>query len=68
MHYVTREATPGTLHDLHGQAFARLSVEGTAQYLIRPDGHIGYHCGGDDLAGLQRYLARWLPNTASRPA
>ena len=48
--------------------FARLSVDGTAQYLIRPDGYIGCRAGGDDLVGLQRYLARWLPNTTSRPA
>jgi 2-polyprenyl-6-methoxyphenol hydroxylase-like FAD-dependent oxidoreductase len=68
VHYLTREATPGALQDFDGQVFARLGVDGTAQYLVRPDGHIGYRCGGDDLAGLQRYLARWLPNTASRPA
>ena len=68
VHYLTREATPGALHDLDGQALARLGVDGTAQYLIRPDGHIGYRAGGDDLAGLQRYLARWLPNTGSRSA
>jgi 2-polyprenyl-6-methoxyphenol hydroxylase-like FAD-dependent oxidoreductase len=68
VHYLTREATPGALHDLDGDLFARLGVDGTAQYLVRPDGHIGYRAGGDDLAGLQRYLARWLPNTPSRPA
>jgi 2-polyprenyl-6-methoxyphenol hydroxylase-like FAD-dependent oxidoreductase len=68
VHHLTRTATPGALHDLDGQAFARLGVDGTAQYLIRPDGHIGYRAGGDDLAGLQRYLARWLSNTTSRPA
>ena len=68
VHHLTREATPGALHDLDGQALARLGVDGTAQYLIRPDGHIGYRAGGDDLAGLQQYLARWLPNTSSRPA
>jgi hypothetical protein len=32
-------------------------------HLIRPDGHIGYRCGGTDLDGLQNYLTRWLPNT-----
>jgi hypothetical protein len=64
VHHLTLEATPGALHDLDGNLFARLGVDGTAQYLIRPDGHIGYRCGGDDLAGLQRYLTRWLPNTA----
>ena len=62
VHHLTRAAAPGALHDLDGQVFARLGVDGTAQYLIRPDGHIGYRCGGDDLAGLQRYLARWLPH------
>jgi len=66
--HMSREATPGNLQDLDGQVLARLGVDGTAQYLLRPDGHIGYRCGGDDLAGLQRYLARWLPNTTSRPA
>ena len=68
VHHLTRGATPGALHDRDGQVFARLGVEATAQYLVRPDGHIGYRCGGDDLAGLQCYLMRWLPNTASRPA
>ncbi|MDF2745048.1 MAG: NAD(P)-binding protein [Actinomycetia bacterium] len=68
VHHLTREATPGALHDLDGNLFARLGVDGTAQYLVRPDGHIGYGAGGDDLAGLQRYLARWLPSTPSRPA
>ena len=68
VHHLTREATPGALHNPDGQALARLGVDSTAQYLVRPDGHIGYRCGGDDLAGLQRYLMRWLPNTASGPA
>jgi hypothetical protein len=68
VHHLTREATPNALHDLEGQVFARLGIDGTGHYLIRPDGHISYRCGGDDLAGLQRYLARWLPNSTSRPA
>jgi 2-polyprenyl-6-methoxyphenol hydroxylase-like FAD-dependent oxidoreductase len=68
VHHLAREATPGALHDFDGQAFARLGADGTAQYLIRPDGHIGYRAGGSDLAGLQHYLTRWLPNTPSRPA
>jgi FAD binding domain len=68
VHFLTPEPTPGALHDRDGQAFARLGADGAAQYLVRPDGHIGYRCGGDDLAGLQHYLTRWLPNTASRPA
>jgi 2-polyprenyl-6-methoxyphenol hydroxylase-like FAD-dependent oxidoreductase len=62
VHQLTREATPGALHDLDGQAFRRLGVTDTALYLIRPDGHIGYRSAGTDLDGLQNYLARWLPN------
>jgi hypothetical protein len=68
VHHLTREAIPGALHDLDGQAFTRLGVTGAAQYLIRLDGHIGYRCGGTDLDGLGNYLTRWLPNTTSRPA
>jgi 2-polyprenyl-6-methoxyphenol hydroxylase-like FAD-dependent oxidoreductase len=68
VHHLTPAAIPGALHDLDGQVFARLGVYDTAQYLIRPDGHIGYRCGGDDLAGLQRYLAHWLPNAPPHPA
>ncbi|HEV8653245.1 MAG TPA: FAD-dependent monooxygenase [Actinomycetes bacterium] len=62
VHHLTREAAPGALHDLDGQAFRRLGVSDTAHYLIRPDHHIGYRCGGTDLDGLGHYLARWLPN------
>jgi hypothetical protein len=46
--------------------FARLGVEQTAHYLIRPDGHVGYRTAETDLDGLQRHLAHWLPHhTAS---
>ena len=64
VHHLTPEATPGALHDVDGQAFPRLGVEQTAQYLIRPDGHVGYRGAGTDLDGLQRYLSRWLPIAA----
>jgi 2-polyprenyl-6-methoxyphenol hydroxylase-like FAD-dependent oxidoreductase len=67
VHHLSREAAPGALHDIDGQAFARLGVADTAHYLIRPDGHIGYRCAGTNLDGLQRYLSRWLPNAALRP-
>jgi hypothetical protein len=33
----------------------------TTQYLVRPDGHVGYRAGGTDITGLARYLSRWLP-------
>jgi hypothetical protein len=66
--HLTRDATPDALHDLDGQAFARLGVKETAHYLIRPDGHVGYRAAGTDLDGLQRYLARWLPNPTRHTA
>jgi hypothetical protein len=65
IHHVAREAARGVLHDVHGQAFARLGVERTAQYLVRPDGYIGHRSGGPALNGLERYLARWLPGAGA---
>jgi 2-polyprenyl-6-methoxyphenol hydroxylase-like FAD-dependent oxidoreductase len=63
VHHLHAHDTPGALHDPHRQALRHLSLTpgSTAQYLIRPDGHIGYRAGGSDLAGLARYLHRWLP-------
>jgi 2-polyprenyl-6-methoxyphenol hydroxylase-like FAD-dependent oxidoreductase len=66
--HLTRDATPDALHDLDGQAFARLGVKQAAHSLIRPDGHVGYRAAGTDLDGLQRHLARWLPNPTRHPA
>ncbi len=59
---LTRDATPGGLHDPAGTALARLGCrpDRAAHYLIRPDGHIGYRALGADLAGLHHYLTRWL--------
>ncbi len=68
VHYLSPEPIPGALHDRDGRVLMRLGVLGAAQYLVRPDGHIAYRCGGDDLAGLQRYLAHWLPNAPPHPA
>jgi 2-polyprenyl-6-methoxyphenol hydroxylase-like FAD-dependent oxidoreductase len=64
-HRLAREAAPGVLHDVDGQAFARLGIERAAHYLVRPDGYIGYRSGGTDLNGLERYLARWLPGVGA---
>jgi hypothetical protein len=63
LHRLGRKGAPGVLHDLDGQAFARLGIDGAAQYLLRPDGHIGYRCGGTELEGVERYLTHWLPGT-----
>ena len=63
MYRLSARERPGCLHDRDGQALRRLGLapDRQAQYLIRPDGHIGYRSGGTDLTGLTRYLQRWLP-------
>ena len=62
--YLVGETHPGTLHDGDGTALTRLGVTAreAAQYLVRPDGHIGYRSGGTNLNGLFTYLARWFPS------
>jgi hypothetical protein len=65
--FLAREAAPGVLHDVDGQAFARLGVERTAHYLVRPDGYVAYRSGSADLNGLQHYLGRWLPAAGAAP-
>ena len=67
VHRLTRETASEVIRDRDGQAFARLGVEHTAQYLVRPDGHIGYRSGGTTLGGVDRYLARWLPGAGREP-
>ena len=60
IHTLTRADQAGELIDPTGAVFARLGVRDAAQYLVRPDGHVGYRCAGRDLAGVTSYLARWL--------
>jgi 2-polyprenyl-6-methoxyphenol hydroxylase-like FAD-dependent oxidoreductase len=62
VHRLTRDAAaaPGILLDPSGEALARLGVAEAAQYVVRPDGHIGYRSCGTDTLGAERYLARWL--------
>jgi hypothetical protein len=67
-HHLTRDPVPGALHDIDGEAIARLGVTQTAHYLIRPDGHVGYRAAGTDLDGLQQYLNRWLPRPSAARA
>lgn len=61
VHKLALEAAPGVLHDVNGEVFSRLGVERAAQYVVRPDGHVGYRCGGTDLRSLERYLTRFIP-------
>jgi 2-polyprenyl-6-methoxyphenol hydroxylase-like FAD-dependent oxidoreductase len=60
VHRLSRQAPPGVLRDPDGTAFRRLGVNQTAQYLVRPDGHIGFRSGGTNLDDLNRYLMRWF--------
>lgn len=70
-HTLVRGArSAGGLSDPTGEAFGRLGVEEFAQYLVRPDGYIGYRCAGHDLRGVTEYLAARYnrpPGAASRP-
>jgi len=64
VHHLGRDPAPGgadVLTDPTGRLLRRLGRGDPAQYLVRPDGHVGYRCGGTDLTGLRGYLARWLP-------
>ena len=54
-------AAPDALVDERGDALASLGVRDAAQYLVRPDGHVGFRCAGRDLAALERYLGAWFP-------
>jgi 2-polyprenyl-6-methoxyphenol hydroxylase-like FAD-dependent oxidoreductase len=65
VHRLARHAAAGVLHDIDGEAFARLGVDRAAQYLVRPDGHVGYRKGDSDLRGVVRYLARWFPGCSA---
>jgi hypothetical protein len=60
---------PGVLHDSTNLALQRLDVpKGVrAPYLVRPDGHVGYRSGGDNLDGLTTYL-RWVSRQLQRGA
>ena len=50
--------------DATGAAHALLCVRAGAQYLVRPDGYIGYRSAGLDIGGAARYLAQLLTASA----
>jgi hypothetical protein len=63
IHYLTVRSFPDVLVDTRGEVLSRLGVKGAqdnAQYLVRPDGHVGFRCAGRDLGALTMYLDRWL--------
>ena len=57
---LARLSEPGALVDERGDVFARLGVESTAQYLVRPDGYVAFRCAGQAFDALEKYLAEWL--------
>ena len=58
--HVTREDSERALVDHSGEAFTRLGVDDPGQYVVRPDGHVAFRCGGTDLGGATEYLSRWF--------
>lgn len=60
VHRLTRSSGLDVLVDESGTALSRLGVRNAAQYLVRPDGYIGYRCGGTNLDGIESYLSRWF--------
>lgn len=63
VHRLVAHPTGGAADVPGGPLLRRLGLgaHDTAQFLVRPDGHVGYRAGGTDLTGLGRYLDRWLP-------
>jgi hypothetical protein len=57
---LSRDDAEGVLVDVDGDVLAQLGVESTAQYVIRPDGHVGFRCAGTDLTSVTEYLQRWF--------
>jgi hypothetical protein len=58
-HCLSTTGSDGSLVDQKGHAFARLGVQHTAQYLVRPDGYIAFRSAGRSFEQLDRYLADW---------
>jgi hypothetical protein len=56
--HVSREDSEVGLVDPNGEALNRLGIEHTGQYIVRPDGHIGYRCAETSLQGAADYLDR----------
>jgi len=56
---LARHSERGVLVDETGEAFARLGVDDAAQYLVRPDGYVGFRCAGRAFDALESYLAEW---------
>jgi 2-polyprenyl-6-methoxyphenol hydroxylase-like FAD-dependent oxidoreductase len=60
MRHLATEPSETALVDDSGEALSRLGIEDSGQYLVRPDGHVAFRCGGTDLTGATQYLDRWF--------
>ena len=58
VHGIRYEPVPGQLQDDTGQVRRRLNAGTAAQYVVRPDGHVAFHAGGEDLRALLSWLRR----------
>ena len=62
VHWIVATPSPGSLHDPGGRFLHQLRVPaGGATYVVRPDGYIGYRCGGTGPDGAARHLAAYRP-------
>jgi 2-polyprenyl-6-methoxyphenol hydroxylase-like FAD-dependent oxidoreductase len=67
IHYLTANRSADVLVDTSGGVLSGLGVQGnqdSAQYLVRPDGHVGFRCAGRDLGALTIYLEQWFRSSA----
>lgn len=68
VHRISAAPVADGLRDPDGAALRRLGARPTAQYLVRPDGHIGYRSAGNDLDAVQRRLTTWISGRATTVA
>jgi 2-polyprenyl-6-methoxyphenol hydroxylase-like FAD-dependent oxidoreductase len=69
IHYLTAGSSADVLVDASGEVLLRLGVRGaqdSAQYLVRPDGHVAFRCAGRDFEALMMYLDRWFGRAVPR--
>ena len=63
IHHLSTTEASDALVDRDGEVLSRLGVRHdheTAQYLVRPDGHIAFRSAGRDLGAVAHYLGRWF--------